>query len=237
MRALARVGVLAVAAALLAGCAIPTPPPPLPDTWVSLTSAGPVETVEAFTQAQRSAYRVRMQSCTSFFNGSAWAVSEHQLITNSHVVEGGDLIEVTSFDGRDYTVTASWLATNGDLALLEVEESLPTWLGVAGTAPQPRDPVTTAGYPAGDRLFTGDGFFQGYVDELFGDYDDKVMRMSVYSEPGSSGSAVVNSTGLVVSVLYAGRSNGGEESYGVALETLQDFLTDESLREAQNVTC
>lgn len=237
MRRAARVGLLAAALALLAGCAIPTPPPPLPDAWVPVSSAAPVETVEAFTQAQRSAYRVRMQSCTAFFNGSAWAIGEHRLITNSHVVEGGTEIEVTSFDGRDYTVTASWLATNGDLALLEVAESLPTWLGVAGAAPQPRDPVTTVGYPAGDRLFTGDGFFQGYVDELFGDYDDKVMRMSVYSEPGSSGSAVVDSSGLVVSVLYAGYSGGGEESYGVALETLQAFLTDESLRARQDVSC
>ena len=61
--------------------------------------------------------------------------------------------------------------------------------------------------------------------------------MSVYSEPGSSGSAVVDSSGLVVSVLYAGYSGGGEESYGVALETLQAFLTDESLRARQDVSC
>jgi S1-C subfamily serine protease len=114
-------------AASLSSCSVlPDGPPPLPATYipsveVSSGPGGQFVSTDGFNAVERISMRVRGNTCTQFINGSAWVLNENTVVTNRHVIEGAENLEVTSYDGRNYEVTSSVLSTVVDLALMTVD--------------------------------------------------------------------------------------------------------------------
>lgn len=231
----------AVAALTLSACAaLPTAPPPLPDTFVPEVAAatpGPAIPVgdDGFTSVERIALRVSVMTCEEYGNGSAWVLDENTAVTNRHVIDGALEIGLTSYDGRHYTATSSVLSESADLALVHIDGTFPETASIADSGPDPRDVLHVVGYPEGGRLTSTAGSYTGTTPETIETGQDDVYELDAHIEPGNSGSPVVNEVGDVVGVAYAAGAEGW--SYAVTLDSLTHFLETESAQVPNEAEC
>lgn len=146
--------------------------------------------------------RVRNLSCEGVSTGSGWALDAHTLVTNRHVVAGADELEVEAGDGRSLTVRAARAGVLGDLAYVEVMETLPVTATV-GTAVANGDEIAAVGYPLGGPFTITHGLVLDTVDGTPFDVPDEVLRITAEVQPGNSGGPLLDSRGRVVGVVYA----------------------------------
>jgi len=209
----------------------------MPESVVPTRGAGslPDETgflsPDGFDAAQRMAVRVRNVGCEGVIRGTGFAIDERVLITNKHVVEGNQDLQLSIYDGRDVSVTASQSAALADLAVIRTAEDLATYPDLAPTDPEPGDAVTVVGYPNGGALTVTKGTVIEYTSDPLNVTLGQVLLTDASVEPGSSGSAALDSEGKVIGIVYAKSSDG--LSYLVPVSTLQDLLADDSGFEAQ----
>lgn len=222
-----------LALALTASCASGRdyPAPPGPPVTEFVPTHAPVGTPEGaalspdgFDTVQRMAVRIRNVGCGSLSTGSGFAIDPVTLITNEHVVADSADLQVSTYDGRDIAVTAASTATLADLALVRTAEELPSYPQLADADPQPGDPVTVVGYPHGGRLTVTSGQVIGTTTDPLNANLGEVLVTDAEVEPGSSGSAVLDSRSRVVGVVYAKSASG--QSYIVPVSTLRSLLAD-----------
>jgi S1-C subfamily serine protease len=221
------IGAATLAAALAgAGCGVlPGPPGPDPSPAPPPTVAPATPTAlspDGLSQVERAAVRVRNVACGGIGTGSGFALEAHLLVTNSHVVAGASVLQLDTYDGRDVEVAAAEAATIADLALVRTAQALPAVLPIAAADPRAGDPVSIVGYPGGGPLLTSTGAVLGYTDDALGANSVQVFATDAEVEPGSSGSAVVDTAGAVVGVVYARDDSG--QSYAVPVSALRDLL-------------
>ncbi|MFH5822607.1 serine protease [Georgenia sp. AZ-5] len=226
---------LASAAALcaaLAGCGVlPPMPGEMPSSYVPEVAAPRVGesgslTPDGVAAAERMAVRVRNVGCGTLSTGSGFALDEHTVVTNRHVVEGSAELQVSTYDGRDLDVVSVSSAQVADLALVRTTEPLPQVPGLAETDPAAGTPVTVVGYPSGGRLTTSSGHVLDTVPDPLGTGMGDVIVTDAEAVPGSSGSAALDADGRVVGVVYAADDNG--HSFLVPLSVLSGLLADEA---------
>lgn len=147
--------------------------------------------------------RVRNRTCFGVGSGSGFAIAPHLLVTNRHVVQGADVLQVTTWDGNTLDVTVNGVAITNDLAVVVTTQTLKQTLTVDPSRPQPGDPITAVGYPDGGRITFSDGEVIDHVPgELFGETTD-TMRVTADIIPGNSGGPLIDDTGEVVGVVFA----------------------------------
>ncbi len=130
--ALASAGVILA----LSACGLTAPPPP-EDSTVSAPAASATASATGssddapgikaadFTDAEEAALRIRNVGCGSVATGSGFAISDHVLVTNRHVVGGATTLQVSTYDGHDINVDASGATNVADLAVVLTDQSLP----------------------------------------------------------------------------------------------------------------
>ncbi|MFE6969902.1 S1C family serine protease [Isoptericola sp. NPDC057653] len=234
-RALRPAPVLLLAAAL-AGCGVlPSLPDPVPSdvvpTGVAPSAAPSLDpsgaeglSPDGFDAVQRMAVRIRNVGCSGLSTGSGFAVDEHTLITNRHVVADSETLEVSTYDGRDLTVAAAGSASLADLALVRTADPLPSHPTLADADPAPGDAVTVVGYPEGGRLTITAGEVIGPTTDPLHENLGEVLLTDATVEPGSSGSAALDEDGRVIGVVYAKTSD--DRSLLVPVSTLERVLDD-----------
>ncbi len=237
LRAVAAASVLA-----LAGCAsvdIPRMPGPAVTDFVPTavpvaapTSVGNLSP-DGFQEAQRMAVRIRNVGCISstgitgytLSTGSGFAIGPTTLITNRHVVADSAELQVSTYDGRDVSATATSTAAIADLAVVRTTQPLPTYASLAADDPALGDEVTVVGYPDGGPLTLTRGRVIGSTTDPLNENLGQVLVTDAAVEPGSSGSAVLDSAGQVVGVVYA--KNASDQSFIVPVTTLRTLLEDD----------
>lgn len=234
-RTSARLAALVLLPALaLAGCGVLPAMPPTAAPTDLVPSSVPAATPsssgnlspDGFDAAQRMAVRIRNVGCNSLSTGSGFAIDETTLITNRHVVADSADLQLSTYDGRDVAVTASSTAALADLAVVRTADALPSAPGLAEADPNPGDTVTVVGYPQGGALTVTTGQVIGSTTDPLNENLGQVLVTNAEVEPGSSGSAVLDSEGRVVGVVYAKNSTG--QSFVVPVSTLRQLLADES---------
>lgn len=240
-------GFLLTAVALLVlipgGCgAIPDLPPEVPDSYVP---SAPVTTPNTevgnltpygFSEAQRMAVRVRNVTCTGVTRGTGFALNARTLITNRHVVEGARELQLNTYDGRDVSVTSSEIAGIADLALVRTNEDLEAFPVTADTDPKAGEELTVVGYPNGGALTVTSGEIVRYTHDPLNQNLGDVIFSDAAVEHGSSGSAVLDTDGRLVGVVYA--KNAAGSSYIIPVSTLKKILAqDEGFEKQENSTC
>jgi S1-C subfamily serine protease len=172
------------------------------------------------------AVRIRNVGCASLSTGSGFAIDETTLITNRHVVADSADLQLSTYDGRDIAVTASSTAGLADLAVVRTADPLPSAPVLAEADPAPGDAVTVVGYPEGGALTVTSGQVIGATTDPLNENLGQVLVTDAPVEPGSSGSAVLDTEGRVVGVVYAKNSTG--QSFVVPVSTLKQMLADDS---------
>lgn len=150
----------------------------------------------------RATLRIRARTCFGVATGSGFAITDELLVTNRHVVEGADALQVSTWDGQSLDVAVSGIALTDDLALALVRGSLPVTLELH-EPPSRGDAVVAVGYPGGRELRFTHGRVLGEMPiDLFG-RAAPAIRMSNEIRPGNSGGPLLDDAGRVVGVVFA----------------------------------
>jgi S1-C subfamily serine protease len=160
--------------------------------------------------------------------GSGFVIdSEGHILTNNHVVEGADKIEVKLGESdTNYTAEVVGADPASDLALLKVDapakELHPLTLGDSSKM-EVGDPVVAIGNPFGlDRTVTSGivSALQRQIQAPNGFSIDNVIQTDAAINPGNSGGPLINSEGEVIGInsqIETGGGGNGNVGIGFAI--------------------
>ena len=191
---------------------------PGPVSYADAVDQAAPAVVTIYTTRQVSATNPSQRSITNL--GSAVILSnEGYLLTNNHLLTGGDQIEVMLRDGRAATAKVVGIDPETDLAVLHIDlPDLPTVLLNESGPLQVGDVVLAIGNPFG----VGQTVTMGIVSATgrhtgLATYEDFIQTDAAIN-PGNSGGALIDAQGQLVGVNTAifARS-GGSEGIGFAI--------------------
>lgn len=153
-------------------------------------------------------------------NGKAY------IVTNNHVIEGAQKIEVSLYNGEKTTATLIGADALTDLAVLEInDKNVSTVLEFGDSSVlRPGDQVLAIGNPLG--LDFSRSVTQGIVSATdrsitvttsAGDWDLNVIQTDAAINPGNSGGALINTAGQVMGINSLKISESGVEGLGFAI--------------------
>jgi S1-C subfamily serine protease len=177
--------------------------------------------------------RIRSQTCEGLGVGSGFLIDPTTIVTNRHVVEGAETLEVETSDGQGLTVDVASQGLLADLAVVRLSTAVDD-AGVeerphatlAPTNPEPGTPIRAYGYPEGGALTVTEGVVEDYkADPQLGNLS-KVIRADVEIHPGNSGGPALDDRNQVIGVVYA-IETATDKALIVPVDTLQRLLTDD----------
>ena len=178
-------------------------------------------------RARRQTVRVRNTGCEGISTGSGFALDETTLITNRHVLAGADELEVSTWDGRTFTVNSAEVGRLGDLGIATVSGALPEQVRL-GPAVARGDRVRVVGYPLGGELTINEGTVVDRVaGERFG-IPGEVLRLTATVMPGNSGGPVFDAEGRIAGVVFA-IELATRLALAIPAETLQELVASGDL--------
>jgi S1-C subfamily serine protease len=203
-------GAVIVATSAMSSCAASDYDPQSSTSRVAIEGRTGIGAREVERVARETTLRVRAVGCgfMSGANGTAFAVGPSLLVSNRHVVEKSRLLQVSTWDGRDFEVPISAFIFLNDLALIAVDGKLPESI-VIGDRPREGDTVHAVGYPGGGAFTISAG---SVVDVVAGaPYGERgtVVRSTNRIEGGNSGGPLLDSSGRLVGVVFAVDSRNG----------------------------
>ncbi|WP_299613827.1 Do family serine endopeptidase [uncultured Tateyamaria sp.] len=158
--------------------------------------------------------------------GSGFVISEDGfIVTNNHVIEGADEINIEFFNGDELTATLVGTDPNTDIALLKVEAEGPLPHVPFGNSDTARvgDWVIAMGNPLGQGFSVSAGIVSARNRALSGTYDDYIQTDAAINR-GNSGGPLFNMDGQVIGVNTAILSpNGG--SIGIGFSMASNVVT------------
>lgn len=152
--------------------------------------------------------------------GSGYVISEDgYIVTNNHVIEGADEIEIEFFEGQVLPAKLIGTDPKTDVALLKVESPKPLKFVTFGDSDVARvgDWVMAMGNPLGQGFSVSAGIVSARNRELSGTYDDYLQTDAAINR-GNSGGPLFNMDGDVIGMNTAILSpNGGSIGIGFSM--------------------
>lgn len=152
--------------------------------------------------------------------GSGFFVAADRVVTNRHVIEKSNRVEVHLLDGKKFIVKGV-LAVDGegDLALLQVDVPRPLAapLQIARGVPQEGESIVVIGNPFGLEGSVSNGIVSA-VRDISG--YGRIIQITAPISPGSSGSPVVNMYGQVIGVATLQAAEGQSLNFAVPSERI-----------------
>jgi S1-C subfamily serine protease len=190
--------------------------------------AGSASVVRIAEEVRPAIAKVRVRGDQAASSGSAVLYRDDgHLLTNAHVVEGADAIEVSLADGSMHEASVVGTDQLTDIAVLRIAtaaDGRPYPTAVLGTAVDLAvgQPVVAIGSPLG--LAGGSSVTTGVVSALGREVEAEgtslldMVQTDAAISPGSSGGALVDGTGAVIGITTAvGVSEVGAEGLGFAV--------------------
>ena len=147
-------------------------------------------------------------SCQTVMTGSGFVIAPGRVMTNAHVVAGGNIITV-SVDGREHQATVVLFDSSEDISILDVADLQAPPLAFAdGTALTGTDAVVL-GYPGGGPFVAYPARVREVIDLKGPDlYHVLMIRREVYSirgvvRRGDSGGPLIDREGRVLGMNFA----------------------------------
>ncbi|MDB4012497.1 Do family serine endopeptidase, partial [Planktomarina temperata] len=152
--------------------------------------------------------------------GSGFVISaDGFIVTNNHVIEGADEIEIEFFSGERLAAKVIGTDKNTDIAVLKVASDAPLPFVSFGDSDTARvgDWVVAMGNPLGQGFSVSAGIVSARNRALSGIYDDYIQTDAAINR-GNSGGPLFNLDGEVVGVNTAILSpNGGSIGIGFSM--------------------
>ena len=151
--------------------------------------------------------------------GSGFVISDDgYIVTNNHVIEGADSIEIEFRDGARRTAKVVGTDKQTDIALLKVEAKDLPYVGFGDSdAARVGDWVLALGNPLGQGFSASTGIVSARGRALTGTYDDFIQTDASINR-GNSGGPLFNMDGKVIGVNTAILSpNGGSIGIGFSM--------------------
>jgi serine protease Do len=145
--------------------------------------------------------------------------NEGHIITNTHVVDQVDEIEVQLSDGRTKKARLVGADSQGDLAVLKIDDPgvKPLKLADSDTV-QPGDFVLAIGNPFGLQETVTDGIISWKGRPNSTDFRGELLQTNAAINPGNSGGPLINLRGEVVGINeQIVSSSGGSQGIGFAI--------------------
>lgn len=157
---------------------------------------------------------------------------KHYLLTNAHVVEGSNYLEVRlANDSKRYTAKPLQVSYQADIAILEVEDpefqhrTKPVELGEMVAHEQK---VKVVGFPmGGDEISVTKGINSRIQVDEYAEGGERNLQVQTDSaiNPGNSGGPVF-SDGKLVGIAFQGIGEGEGLGYYIPIPVIEHFLTD-----------
>ena len=152
--------------------------------------------------------------------------SDGYIVTNNHVVEGADDIEITLNDNREFKATVVGMDANTDLALLKIDgKELPTLVIGDSDELKVGEWVLAVGNPFNLKSTVTAGIVSAKARKIAevsrtGNEIESYIQTDAAINAGNSGGALVNSRGELVGINAALYSQTGSfTGYGCAIPT------------------
>ena len=170
--------------------------------------------------------------------GSGFIISaDGYVVTNNHVVDGADEVDVTTTDGKEYVAKVIGTDPRTDVALLKIENAnnLP-WVKLADGAPRVGDWVIAVGNPFGLGGTVTAGIVSARGRDIgSGPYDD-FIQIDAPINRGNSGGPTFSLNGEVIGMNTAIVSPSGGNvgiAFAIPSETVKTVVNQ--LRESGSV--
>lgn len=173
------------------------------DTTVPPTTepeAFPLTAEQIAVEFGDAVYRVTSLGCDEIWTGTAFAIDEHHLVTNHHVVANSTEPRLTSRDGDQITGTVIGWSERPDLAVIRVAEQLGDSLEWAPTEElREGQSLVALGYPVPATDFT---VTPGSILSFQGRSGTReAVRTNALLDRGNSGGPALDDTGRVIGVV------------------------------------
>ena len=165
----------------------------------------------------------------SNYSGTGFALSnDGYLITNYHVVEDAQNLQILMRNGRSYPASVIAYEPKNDIALLKVDDEdfrfgkgeLP-YSFMAGRATL-GSAIYTLGFPQDEIVYN-----EGYIASRNGyEGDSNQYRLEVPAGPGQSGAPVVDASGSIIGIIRSKDAQTESTTYAVTSKTLLRLLRD-----------
>ncbi len=185
---------------------------------------------EALDRAARAVVRIDTLACSRHQEGTGVVVEPGLILTNAHVVAGGDEMGVVDELGRSFLATLVHFDAERDVAVLRVEglEVPPLAMAKAevGTI------GAVFGHPGGGDLrvapFRIDELVRARGRDLYDTVDTsrEVYILATRLELGDSGAPLISDTGDVVGLAFAVSPEDPEEAFALTVAELEAALGD-----------
>lgn len=161
--------------------------------------------------------------------GSSWPVAPDYLVTNAHVVAGGQDVVVVEQSGRRLPATVVFFDPQVDVAVLYVPRLGLRPLPMAGTDPSRGDAGAVIGYPGGGSEAIASGAVRGVEEAVGRDiYGTGLVTRRIevlqgnpppggdaFVIPGDSGGPMVDRNGTVIGLVFAASTVDPAEGYAL----------------------
>ena len=154
----------------------------------------------------------RPQQQAQIGTGSGVIISpDGYIVTNNHVIEGAQTIEITTNDNKTYTAELIGTDSNTDIALLKIEALEPFSYSIFGDSNEAKvgEWVLAVGNPFNLTSTVTAGIISAKSRDLSGKTTQSFIQTDAAVNPGNSGGALVNTNGELIGINTAITSQTG----------------------------
>lgn len=201
----------------------------------SVPQALPAIAPALLAMAEAASVQVFVKGCGVSRSGSGFVAGNGIVVTNAHVVAGGsDGADIVSSKGQVHATVVAFDPST-DLAVLSVPKLVAPALKVSTESAAPHETVITLGHPNAQRrldvspALTLENKFLPLID-IYGGTTSRLTTVMASDavKPGSSGSAVINTAGEVVAVVYGTTTDASKWALAVSNSELSKILAKRS---------
>lgn len=160
--------------------------------------------------------------------GSGFFVEKSKIITNFHVVDGANYVEIKTYSGKSCHITNILTDKANDLALLTLDKNVnETWLNLSKNLPDVGQDIIAIGNPMGIEQTVSDGIVSAIRRLNNGNI---LVQISAPISHGSSGGPVLNLNGEVIGVSTSIVKDGQNLNFAVSSKHISPLLEKKQLK-------
>lgn len=233
-----RIACLAIAVVVAAsGCG--GSQPSAPDSEPAPDPALASDEVVGLTRPSVVKIRAEAVSCNKLLQGTGFVVAPRRVLTNAHVVAGGETVTVSHGD-KDAEARVVAFDPNADIAVLDVPDLAAPPLALAGYEAKAGDEALVLGFPGAGEFAAMPARIRE-VNNLNGPNiyrtDDIIRPVYIYTIAGgreihgASGSPLIDMTGRVLGVVFGNDVQNATTGFALTSAETKTLLPAEDAAE------